>query len=648
MTYPRELLTIALLAPATAEGALHLWATGVALVLSVAAIVTASAALLRRRRIRELAAASRRIAAGELDGVVRVGGSDDVAELGVELERIRAALLAREREVGDLTAQVERLKGRTEGAERASDAKTRFIGNVSHEFRTPLSSIIGFTSLLSAEHSRLPDARRAEYLEIVLRNARHLLHVINDILNLSKVEAGTLEVTPSPVYVPEAVAAVVASLGPMADERAIRIHALDHSRHFAIADTGRLRQVLQNLLENAIKYSPQGTEVEVEVGSGPGGVRVDVRDRGPGISPADRPRLFKEFSRINLPGVRVAGAGLGLALSKQLVELMGGSIGVEARPEGGSVFWVTLPAGEAIASGTAAAQCPAGAADPVRRGAVAVVDDDPDIRAFVAAILGGVGYQVVSDDGREGASDRLCDRVPDVVLLDLHLEGRGGFEALDELRACEALHGVPVIAFTASGAPDDLARIRAARFDGHLIKPVEPDTLVRCIDGTLAAASAARAGTRPAPGAESLPAATAHPFIPASGANVPTDAASAPPDTRAADGGGERVDGAGEGGGDDALDDAEDYLAPLRARFRAGLPARLAEMERAIAMGDMELLQREAHKLKGAAAGYGLARLSEIAAAAEDALRAGGGAAAPQAGTMLGFLADVTEGRRAG
>jgi signal transduction histidine kinase len=377
-----------------------------ALVVSVVALGAAVAAYPRRRRIRTLASESRRIAAGELGQAVEPGLPDDLGDVEVELERIRALLLEREREAGQLRARAAAADARVAEAERASDAKTRFIGNVSHEFRTPLSSIIGFTSLLAAEHSRLPDAQRAEYLEIVLRNARHLLHVINDILNLSKVEAGTLEVSPAPVYVPEAVAAVVASLGPMAEERRIAVRTVDRSRHFAVADTGRLRQVLQNLLENAIKYSPQGSAVEVEVASGPGGVRIDVRDQGPGISSADQPRLFKEFSRIPQPGVRVAGAGLGLALSKQLVELMGGTIGVDSGPGPGSDFWVLLPAGEEIASEGAAAPRPTGAGARERMGTVAVVDDDPDIRAFVAAILEGVGYAVVSDDGRDGAADR--------------------------------------------------------------------------------------------------------------------------------------------------------------------------------------------------------------------------------------------------
>jgi signal transduction histidine kinase/CheY-like chemotaxis protein/HPt (histidine-containing phosphotransfer) domain-containing protein len=638
-------VTLLPLGPPAAGGPVTEWLQSLALVLAVAlgavALVAALAGYPRRRRVRRLAGASRRIAAGELAHAVESGSAGDLGDVEVELERIRALLLEREREAAGLRAETAAARSRLAEAERASDAKTRFIGNVSHEFRTPLSSIIGFTSLLAAEHARLPDTQRAEYLEIVLRNARHLLHVINDILNLSKVEAGTLEVSPAPVYVPEAVSAVVASLGPMAEERGIRVRTLDRSRHFAVADTGRLRQVLQNLLENAIKYSPHGSTVEVEVGSAAEGVRIDVRDQGPGISAADRPRLFKEFSRIPQPGLRVAGAGLGLALSKQLVELMGGSIGVESGPGPGSDFWVLLPAGEEIASDDDAAPHPSGPAQRARGGTVAVVDDDPDIRSFVAAILEGVGYTVVPDDGRQGASDRLCEHQPrpEVVLLDLHLEGRGGFEALDELRACEPLDGVPVIAFTASGTPADLARIRAASFDGHLIKPVEPDTLVRCIDSALATAHEKRSRR---PGSHVPSTERSLPSSPPAAPGAWTRGVGRQPDEVAARAPGvspepDEPDASGVGS-DLGEDDEEDYLAPLRARFREGLGGRLAAMEGALAAGDTDALQREVHKLRGAAAGYGFERLSAAAGVAEEAMRAGAGAGHRSVGELLTLL----------
>ncbi|HET6764277.1 MAG TPA: ATP-binding protein [Longimicrobiaceae bacterium] len=552
------------------------------------------------------------LAAGLADVRTRRRRGSAETALALAREEVRA----RTRQVEELREELRATCAALDDAVRASDSKTRFIGHVSHEFRTPLSSIIGFASLLSAEHTRLPAETRGEYVEIVLRNARHLLHVINDILNLSKVEAGTLEVTPAPVYVPEAVSAVVASLAPLAAERRIRVLTSDEGHHFAVADSGRLRQVIQNLLENALKYAPEGTTVRVDVSSTGDEVRIAVCDEGPGISPEDQGRLFKEFSRVNLPGVRVAGAGLGLALSKQIVELMGGRIGVDSRAGQGSEFWVQLPAGEPIALPRPAPAEPRPPPPGGRRGTVAVVDDDPDIRAFARVILENAGYRVLLDDGREGTAQRVCDEAPELVLLDMHLEGRGGVEALAEIRACLPLHHVPVIAFTAAGTPPDLARIRAAEFDGQLLKPVEPETLLRCVDSTISAARLRRSASAvPAPVATS----------PEPSVSVPRDEAPSDEAEPSADGG----------------DDGDDYLAPLRERFRAGLPDRLGAMEDAVRHGDVDTLTREVHKLRGAAAGYGMDGLSHAAGVAEEALRGGSGPATPQVWALLRALREA-------
>ena len=455
---------------------------------------------------------------------------------------------------------------------RASAYKTWFIGHVSHEFRTPLSSIIGFTSFLHASDRTLPEGRRMEYLDIILRNARHLLHVINDILNLSKVEAGTLELTLAPLYTTEVVAGIVTALRPMAEERGLRIRFTDESQHLARADAGRLRQVLFNLLENAIKYSPQGTEIEIRVTSDPRRVRIEVADQGPGIAPEVQPRLFKEFSRAQPRGARVAGAGLGLALSKRLVDLMEGEIGVDAAPGEGSVFWVELPAGGELLGPHETEVVAVGPTGRARVETVAVIDDDPDIRAYVFTILRHAGYPVVADDGEPGVGARLLPAAPELVLLDLNLRDRSGFDALAELRASPVLAKVPVVAFTASSGADVAQRVERSGFRALLLKPVEPETLVEKVDSIL--------GSLAAP----------HP-----------PAAPEPPPGEA------------------------DYLAPLRAKFRSGLPDRLRALEEARGRTDAEGFAREAHKLKGAAAGYGVRELSAAAAAAEEALRREGG-----------------------
>lgn len=481
-----------------------------------------------------------------------------------EVARLRAALGASEARVEALERELAERAARLAETERASESKTRFVSHVSHEFRTPLGSILGYTSLLADDGARLSAARRREYLEIVLRNARHLLHVVNDLLNLSKVEAGALEVTLAPVAAAGVAAAVVSALRPLAEERGIEVAVAGGERLLALADTGRLRQVLLNLLENAIKYSPSGSRVEVRVRRSGAEVRVEVEDAGPGIGEEDQALLFKEFSRIpHAHTGRVAGAGLGLALSKRLVELMGGRIGVESAWGRGSSFWVALPAAHAD---DGAWESGAGAAAPPprpRTETVAVVDDDRDIRQLAAAILEFAGYLAVRDDGEPGLAERLAAVGPALVLLDLNLATRSGAEALAEIRGHAALRAVPVVAFTA--APDEAQRLGPLGFLDHLVKPFEPEALVERVDAVLN-------GVSPAP----------------------ADA--------------------------DAEED-DDYLAPLRARFRSGLGERLAAMERALATADGEALTREVHKLRGAAAGFGMPHLAALAADAEEALR---------------------------
>jgi CheY-like chemotaxis protein len=478
------------------------------------------------------------------------------------------------------TTELDALRARLEEAERSSEEKTRFIRHVSHEFRTPLSSIIGFASLLQREGEAVDPAVRAEYLEIVLRNARHLLHVVNDLLNISKVEAGKLEVTLAPVRVPEVAAAVVTALGPAAEERQIRLRLEDAGAPPALADSGRLRQVLFNLLENAVKYSPPGAEVVVRACAADGGVRVEVADRGPGISRRDQARLFKEFSRVNPPGMRVIGAGLGLALSRMLAEAMGGRIGVDSVPGQGSTFWIALPA----------ATSPAAAAPrPVRPGAarrrtetVAVVDDDPDLRAYAAAVLQRAGYRAAVDDGAPGVAARLAEARPAIILLDMNLAGRSGAEALADLRDVPSLASVPVLAFTAGAASD--ARLEG--FAGRVSKPVEPEALLAQVDAAV----------------EAFAARVPEPEHPAE----------------------------------------DDFLAPLRARFRAGLVDRRAAIQSAASAGDRDRLRRELHKLRGAAGGYGFEALADAAGDAEEAVLAGGGAVEVE--RVVAMLLRVEEG----
>jgi CheY-like chemotaxis protein/two-component sensor histidine kinase len=480
----------------------------------------------------------------------------------------------------------EQLRARLAEAERAAESRVRAVGYVAHEFRTPLSSILGFAALLSSDDGSLSPERQREFVDVIYRNARHLLHVVQDILNLAKVEAGTLEVSLLAVPAGEVAAAVADSLRPVAEARGISLRVEDHDAPAAHADQGRLRQVLLNLLDNAIKYSPPGSDVIVSVRARDEEVWVEVADRGPGLSEEEQEVVFREFSRIQHAGERVSGAGLGLALARNFAEAMGGRIGVRSRIGEGSTFWIALPAAPPGLEPAEPVRR-SGAASPPRKGTVAVVDDDADLRAFAAAVLERAGYTVIAEDGAGGTAERLASARPLAVLLDLNLAGGTGAELLALLRTHAELHSTPVLAFSAMAAPEDRERALAAGFHAYIVKPVEPDALLARMDQAVAEGRRRAAGRHtPAPAHE-------------------------------------------------AAEDDE-FWAPLRARFRGGLPARLAELEDAVARGDAAAATRHVHKLRGTAAGYGFTSLAERAAAAEEALRGGEArASAPEVVAVL-------------
>jgi signal transduction histidine kinase/HPt (histidine-containing phosphotransfer) domain-containing protein len=522
-------------------------------------LVLAAAALGGRvlsRRLLHLRQGVLRIHRGELEAATFPSGSrDEIGLLSRELERLVRRL--RSREEKDLIILAD-LQARVAEAEKASEYKTWFIGHVSHEFRTPLSSIIGFASILTAENERMSEAQRAEYLEIVLRNAKHLLHVINDILNLSKVEAGTLEVSLGAVELAEVVETATAALAPMAEDRELAVTREVAPGLRVQADAGRLRQVLLNLVENAIKYSPVGSRITVGAVREGDEIVVSIRDLGPGIAEEDQQKLFKEFSRIHVDGKKVAGAGLGLALSKRLVDLMHGEIGVDSARGRGSTFWIRLP----VAAATSAPPSPSEVRIPTRAPTghgerIAVVDDEPDILTLVSALLTREGYRAVTDNGRDGLSERMAVVGPAAILLDLDLGCKSGVDALRELRATPELAETPIIAFTASSTSADRKRASAAGFTGFLPKPVAPGALYRTLERVL-----------------------------------PSSAG-----------------------------DGEDFLGPLRERFRDGIPGRLASIGEFRGAGDRSAMIREVHKLRGAAGGYGYQMLSHAAGELEEALR---------------------------
>lgn len=377
-------------------------------------------------------------------------------------------------------------------AEQADRAKSEFLSRMSHELRTPLNAILGFGQLLASDAEHPLDPLQESRVQELLRGGRHLLSLINEVLDLSRIEAGTLQLQLQPVSLPALLQDCLRLVQPMAEERDIRLSlqapADAAAAAVASADPKRLEQVLLNLLSNAIKYHHAGGQVRLHLVDEATRVRIEVHDDGPGIAVDLQPRLFQAFDRLGAERTATEGTGIGLVLSKWLVELMGGEIGFDSRPGAGSCFWVRLRAGDAGQASPAAA-LPAPQAAPVRR--VLYIEDNEVNQMVMEGMLGQrpqlrLQMATLPEDGLAMAS---ADP-PDLILLDIQLPGIDGFEVLRRLRAAPATARVPVVAVSANAMPLDFEHARQAGFAGYVTKPLELAMLLETVDRQLAGAAA--------------------------------------------------------------------------------------------------------------------------------------------------------------
>ena len=370
-------------------------------------------------------------------------------------------------------------------AQRAAQVKTQFLSHMSHELRTPLNAIMGFAQLI-ADAPPEAEARtlRAQAQEI-LRGGRELLQHINDILDLTRVESGRMAVHPSVVDLGPVVSSCIALVMPLCQAQGIAIRHLPPAESLPVlADAIRLRQVLLNLLTNAIKFNrPQG-DVEVTLTTtGQGRLRIAVRDEGPGIEPADLKRLFEPFERLDADRQGIPGSGIGLALSRGLLERMDGRIGVDSRPGEGSTFWIELPqltphVEPPDSRVPLPAPLPPSAAAARPRTALYIEDNAVNTLLMQAMLARLPDLRVVTAAHPVQGLDLAVSTRPDLVLLDLNLPMIDGYEVLRRLRADARLAHVPVVAVSASALPEEMASARQAGFDAFLGKPLDAAQLI--------------------------------------------------------------------------------------------------------------------------------------------------------------------------
>ncbi|HTC86507.1 MAG TPA: ATP-binding protein, partial [Candidatus Acidoferrum sp.] len=344
------------------------------------------------------------------------------AETGLLVER--REMLAQQEDLADRLAET------VTALRSASAAKSDFLASMSHELRTPLNAIIGFSDLMRAESSTDSDVTvPLEWVEHVHRGGQHLLALVNDVLDLAKVEAGRIELARETIDLASAVGESIAGLRPLADRKGLTLEAhLEPGA--ALADRGRLRQILYNLLSNAIKFTPAGGRITVECDSRDGMTRLAVIDTGVGIALEDQAAVFTEFRQVGDVSARAAGTGLGLALTRRLVEAHGGSISLESRLGEGSRFTVLLPGAEtAGASASERASVPVAGRvhgtprDDVQGLDVLIIEDDPGAVRLLREYLDAEGYRLrIAVDGTAGLAEARRRR-PAAIILDVLLPG---------------------------------------------------------------------------------------------------------------------------------------------------------------------------------------------------------------------------------
>ena len=370
-----------------------------------------------------------------------------------------------------------------EAAEAASRAKSEFLASMSHELRTPLNSILGFAQLFSMDPA-LPSHGK-EYAREIERAGQHLLSLVNDLIDLARIEAGKLDLFPAPVSVKAVVADSLAMVTPIARDRGIRLIDAGGSGKdtMVMADSTRLQQVLINLLSNAIKYNRPAGAVHIACHTEHGATRIAITDNGPGIPAEKQVRMFSAFDRLGAERGQVEGSGIGLVITRSIVEAMGGSIGFESAEGRGSTFWVTLPA--TTAAVCAVDESPASDTDTAlaARAYVLYIEDNPmNLHLMQRIFTARDNLQLRTAHTAEIGIQLARVEPPALVMMDVNLPGMDGYAALQILKTDPATAAVPVVAVTANAMKGDEKRGLKAGFDAYITKPIDIPMLFSVID----------------------------------------------------------------------------------------------------------------------------------------------------------------------
>jgi PAS domain S-box-containing protein len=376
-----------------------------------------------------------------------------------------------------------------EEAERTSQFKDQFLSTMSHELRTPLNAVLGFSDLLADQRYGSLNEKQQRYINHIHTGGKHLLSLISDILDLSKIEAGRMELALESLPVDAAFAEVLSVMQPLADKKSHGLRANAEPGLVVRADATRFKQVLMNLLGNAVKFTPNGGRIELAARLVDSQVRVEVRDNGPGIPPDEQERIFEAFYRLRESGKKTEGTGLGLAITQRLVELHGAALGLDSQAGQGSCFYFSLPAAPSLKESLVRKiEIAARSTAPAR---VLVIEDDRVTAQLIQSQLTSAGYQVTLCEEPQNALDIAAQLQPSAITLDIVMKPKNGWEVLVQLKRDPRTSGIPLIVVSIVDQPSMGTLLGA---DEYLVKPVDKTTLLSAIARHASTRSGAKSG----------------------------------------------------------------------------------------------------------------------------------------------------------
>lgn len=380
-------------------------------------------------------------------------------------------------------------------AENANQAKSEFLSSMSHELRTPLNAILGFAQLLEHDTINPITNDQRENVHHILKSGWHLLELINEVLDLSKIEAGKISLSMENVELNKVLEECFSLIGPLAKDNNIEVQnkiVTKHQSVFLYVDRTRLKQILLNLISNAVKYNSSNGSVTLNASEAKQGyLRIEVTDTGKGISDENKAQLFRPFERAGAEYTTIEGTGIGLVITKELVELMQGRIGLDSIPGKGSTFWVELKLATDIKQSTPENIGQEKEGKPATSSSIHTIlyiEDNPANLDLVENILKKrEGYELISAHNAELGLDLACAHNPDIILLDINLPGMNGHETLKQLQSMKETQDTPVLAVSANAMAGDIQKGLDAGFAEYITKPINIISFIEKLDTALSA-----------------------------------------------------------------------------------------------------------------------------------------------------------------